>query len=105
MQLVMDGIAFPVALLVLAYVLRSLRLLIIPIINMIVSILTAFMIALPIAMHMVGAFSACDAQLSHPDILGICLLRHKSDDEYHHCYVHRLQSLHPQPVRYVLHSF
>ena len=52
-QLVMDGIAFPVALLVLAYVLRSLRLLIIPVINMVVSILTAFMIALPIAYHMV----------------------------------------------------
>ena len=47
----MDAIAFPVALLILAYVLRSLRLLIIPILNMAASILTSFMIVLPIAEH------------------------------------------------------
>ena len=45
----MDGVAFPVALLILAYVLRSLRLLIIPVMNMLISILVAFMIVLPIA--------------------------------------------------------
>ena len=50
--LVMDGIAFPVALLVLGLVLRSIRLILIPIFNMLVSILTAFTIALPIAHHM-----------------------------------------------------
>eukprot|EP00056_Hartaetosiga_gracilis_P005999 m.91951 g.91951 ORF g.91951 m.91951 type:complete len:417 (+) comp12343_c0_seq3:94-1344(+) len=47
--LLMDGIAFPIALATLAYVLRSGRLLILPVLSMLTSILTSFMIMYPVA--------------------------------------------------------
>ena len=48
--LIMDGAAFPVALAILALVLRSLRLLIMPVLCIVVSILTAFTLVYPIAL-------------------------------------------------------
>ncbi|EGD81811.1 hypothetical protein PTSG_11885 [Salpingoeca rosetta] len=48
--LLMDGIAFPVALVTLAYVLKSARLLILPVLCMIASIVTAFMFMYPVAL-------------------------------------------------------
>lgn len=48
--MLMDGIAFPIALLILAFVLRSVRLLIIPVLCIAVSILTSFSLVLPIAL-------------------------------------------------------
>lgn len=50
--LVMDGTAFPLALVVLATILRSGRLLIIPGLSMIISIVTSYLIMWPIALHM-----------------------------------------------------
>lgn len=47
----MDGVAFPIALMMLAYVLKSVRLLIIPIINIATSIMTAFLIMYPVALN------------------------------------------------------
>eukprot|EP00053_Salpingoeca_punica_P017212 m.165058 g.165058 ORF g.165058 m.165058 type:complete len:848 (+) comp17149_c3_seq7:3642-6185(+) len=50
--LFMDGIGFPIALLVLALVLRSFRLLIIPVMNISASILTSFLIVYGVAQRM-----------------------------------------------------
>ena len=50
--LVMDGTAFPLALIVLASILKSGRLLIIPGLSMIISIVTSYLIMWPIALHM-----------------------------------------------------
>lgn len=48
--LLMDGIAFPIALVILCFVLRSARLLIIPVLNIAISILTSFLLVLPISL-------------------------------------------------------
>eukprot|EP00049_Salpingoeca_infusionum_P022360 m.6295 g.6295 ORF g.6295 m.6295 type:complete len:854 (+) comp5144_c0_seq1:67-2628(+) len=50
--LLMDGIAFPVALITLAWVLKSARLLILPVLSMFCSILLAFTIMYPVALSM-----------------------------------------------------
>eukprot|EP00052_Salpingoeca_macrocollata_P014159 m.110734 g.110734 ORF g.110734 m.110734 type:complete len:873 (+) comp19202_c0_seq2:701-3319(+) len=50
--LVMDGIAFPVAMLVLGVVLRSVRLLVFPILNMAVSITTSYLVVYLISFRM-----------------------------------------------------
>jgi hypothetical protein len=49
--LMMDGIAFPLSMVVLASILRSGRLLIIPALSMFISIVTAYLILWPIALH------------------------------------------------------
>ena len=50
--IVMDGSAFPLAMFVLAYILRAVRLLIIPVLCILTSILTAYLIMWPIALNM-----------------------------------------------------
>jgi hypothetical protein len=58
--LMMDGIAFPMAMAVLMSILRSGRLLIIPGLSMFISIVTAYLIMWPIALHMtVISFVRC----------------------------------------------
>eukprot|EP00048_Salpingoeca_helianthica_P017415 m.237109 g.237109 ORF g.237109 m.237109 type:complete len:844 (-) comp20941_c0_seq1:46-2577(-) len=50
-MLLCDGISFPLALLIFCLTLQSLRLLIIPVLNITISLLTSFLIMYPIAQH------------------------------------------------------